>query len=496
MSYIILFSVIYSLLFVLLYQFAVRPSDTESIGHKTTYKDYLPYAIGFLLIFLLELSISTIIKGHKQDISLFRAWAAFGNNHKMTEYYHKPDIYVDYPPAYLIILYGVGKIAALFGIDASSNAFIVMIKFVPILCDSIFSILIFAMAKEKFGLKKAGILALMTAVNPSTLINSAIWGQVDSFGFLVTLAMLFALYNRQYVLSMALLGYSILTKPQMIIFTPLIGFTMLFDLIEVFKDKEKRGKLIIKYVLSILAIVAVFLIVPLPVVGTDYKLLFNIYLSAAGKYQYYTLNASNLYAAFGLNWKKLTETLIFATGKVWGFSFITIISLLVGYVTYRVRDRKKIFYLGAFMVAGIYLFAHTMHERYLYAAIPLLLVIYVLTNDKRMLALYGGFSVINFINVARVLEHNLRGSFIYGDDAGLMLTSWIHLILFALMVVYSYQALFLNKKEGFILEKFPNKKVLSADDKPLAQTEKDTKKRKKIEFQKEEKPVKITRKDV
>ncbi|MBR5157144.1 MAG: glycosyltransferase family 39 protein [Clostridia bacterium] len=502
MGYIILFSVIYSLIFVLLYRFAAKPSAAAVIGRKTTYKDYLPYAAGLLLIFILELSVSTIISGHKADIRLFKAWASFGNEHKMNEFY-KTDLYVDYPPAYLIILYGVGKLAAFFGVDSASDAFIVWIKFIPILCDSIFSILIFYMAKDKFGLEKAGVISLMTAINPTMIINSAIWGQIDSFGFLIILAMLFTLYNRQYVLSCALFGYSILTKPQMIIFIPIIGFTMLFDLIEVFNDKEKRVNLITKYALSIVAFLAVVMVVSMPIVGTDYKLLIGQYTSAMGKYPYYTLNAANFYGAFGLNWKNVTESFFIATGPEWGFAFITAISLIVGYVTYKVRDRKKIFYLGAFMIAGIYLFAHTMHERYLYAAIPLLLIIYILTEDKRMLALYGGFSVINFINVARVLERNLQDDFIYGNDAGFILTSWIHLILFALMVIYSYQALFLNKKEGFIYESLSKKAVEATGDTPEGQTEsvptkteKNIKKSKKIEIQKEEKPVKITRKDV
>lgn len=509
MSYIILFSVIYSIVFVLLYRFAANTSNAVvSIGHKRTYKDYLPYAVGFLLIFVLELLISTIVRGHKADIGLFRAWAAFGEEHKMNEYY-KTDLYVDYPPAYLIILYGVGKVAGLLGIDSRSDAFIVMVKFVPILCDSIFSILIFAMAKDKFGLEKAGVLSLMTAINPSMIVNSALWGQVDSFGLMIILAMLFTLYNRQYVASCALFAYSVLTKPQMIIFAPLIGFTLLFDLIEVFNDKQKREKMILQYAFSILAMLAVLLVVPLPVVGTDYKLLFEQYMNAAGKYPYYTLNASNFYGAFGLNWKKLTETFFIGTGKEWGFAFIVIISLTIGYVTYRIKDRKKIFYLGAFTVAGIYMFAHTMHERYLYAAIPLLLIIYILTSDKRMLALYGGFSIVNFINVGRVLEYSYKEDFIYGDDVGFIVVSWIHLILFALMVIYGYQSLFLNKKEGFVPDIFLKKSVKGT---PIAaetseknaqstaeepeQKSSDGKKHRKILFQKEEKPVHITRKDV
>ncbi len=441
-STIVLFSILYIALFLYLY-FAVIIEDAadKKLKKQSGLRQYFPYIIILAILFVAEVLISGTLDGHQQDTGLFRAWTSFGLEHKMNEYY-KTDLYVDYPPVYLMILYGLGRIAHILGIEPHQNGYLALIKLVPILCDYVFVIFIFALAKEHMSKNKAFSLASFVLFNPSTIVNSAVWGQVDSFVLLITLAMLFTLYNKNYILACALFALSILTKPQMIIFAPLLGFTILFDFVETFKDKKQRNKMIKQIISSVLVAVAVLLIVPLPVTGFNYKLLIEKYLSAMGMYQYATLNAANLYGAFGLNWAKLSETFKFVDARTWGFFFIALTSVLVGVVSYKIKNRNKIFYLGAFTVASIYMFAHTMHERYLFALMPLLLVIYIFTKDKRMLFLYGGFSLTNFINVSNVLAKAIKNQFIYGNNIGFILLSWLHLILFASMVWFGYEALF------------------------------------------------------
>ncbi len=444
MNYLILFTMLYAALFLLLSISAICVPAKKGIGKQYTWKDYFPYAAGLVAIFILQLLVCAILPGHKQDSGLFQAWTSFGLEHKMSEYY-TTDLYVDYPPVYLSLLYGIGKIAALFGIDPGTGGYIVMIKLIPILCDSVFTVFLFLLAKEKFGLQKAGVLALLTAVNPAMILNSTIWGQVDSFVFLLTLAMLFTLYSKQYVLSCGLFAFSFLTKPQMIIFAPLVGFTILSDFISCFQDKALRNHMIRQLALSILAIVVVLLVVPLPITGLRYELLYERYLNAVGLYPYATINAANLYGAFGLNWAESSQKFLFLSYQQWGFVFIVIMSLIIGAASFRIKDRKRIFYLAAFTVATIFMFAHTMHERYLYSLLPLLLILFVISGDKRMLFLYGAFSLTQFLNAGQVLVLNLKDDFIYGDNVFFILLSWTQLILYAIMVWSWYQMLVKQK---------------------------------------------------
>ncbi len=497
MSYIILFAVLYSVLFLCIAFLALRvPTEGSELAHTTALRDYIPYGAALFAIFVLQLILARFLPGHKQDSGLFQAWTSFGLKHKMSEYY-TTDLYVDYPPVYLCLLYGIGKIAALFGISPQSGAYTVFIKLIPILCDSVFSIFIFSFAKERTGIKKAGAIALLSAVNPAMILNSTIWGQVDSFTLLLTLAFLFTLYNKKYVLSFALLALCFLTKPQMVIFSPLLGFTVLADFIECIYDKTARRKMIVQILCSMVAAVAVLLIVPLPITGFRYGLMYERYAQAMNLYPYVTLNAANLYGAFNLNWADVNSTFLFLSYKVWGFVFIVLMSLTVGVVSFKIKDRKRIFYLGAFTVATIYMFAHTMHERYLYALIPLLLLLYVMSGDRRLLFLYGAFSVTHFCNVAQVLVLNLQDDFILSGNVMFILLSWIQLILYIVMLWVWVQMLWKKQStDSFAVGAEKKKTIKEEVHKRVRTTQVRTVDLKEFSVQGEEQAVRVTRVDV
>ena len=71
------------------------------------------------------------------------------------------------------------------------------------------------------------------------------------------------------------------------------------------------------------------------------------------------------------------------------------------------------FYL-ALGILGVYLLSVKIHERYLFAAIPLLLLAFLRTRDPRMLVLMGGISFTTFINSGIVLDNAL----LFGSEYG------------------------------------------------------------------------------
>lgn len=71
------------------------------------------------------------------------------------------------------------------------------------------------------------------------------------------------------------------------------------------------------------------------------------------------------------------------------------------------------FYL-ALGILGVYLLSVKIHERYLFAAIPLLLLAFLRTKDPRMIALMAGISFTTFINSGIVLDNAL----LFGSEYG------------------------------------------------------------------------------
>ena len=485
------------ILYVLVFTLTCSSSLSEqknSVIKKNETKSYVGFYITLAIIFFVQLISTRYSIGYIQDTGLFRLWTSFGENYKISEYY-TTEHYVDYPPVYLTVLYIVGKIASLFKVYSQSDTYLCFIRFVPILFDALCSIFIFRFAKDKIGDKKAMMLALMSAINPVNIFNSTVWGQVDSVVTLMLVFMLVFLYNRKYVLSTVMFTLCFLTKPQMVIYAPLFGFTVLFDFIDDFKDKEARNKMIKAGVLSVLAGILVLLIVPLPVTGGNYGLLIEKYKSAVGMYQYATVCAANFFGAIGANWVKNTEPFLLLTYKTWGFIFIVAMSLIVGYVSYKSKDRSKIFYLAAFTVSTIYMFAHGMHERYLFSLFLILLIIYILKRDPKVLTVYLLFSMSNFVNCVQTLIKNHEEDFIYADNTLFILNSWVNIFIYAFMVYIFYVAIFKNKGEipsATIKHKAVAKNSKRKDDfaKKIVELS-----NKKVEFQKPYEKVPFVKKD-
>ncbi len=435
MVYLPIISIFYGLFFIIFYITVLdRPLNADIKKNRSSILGMAGAGLG--LICLAQLITTGFMPGHLQDTGLFRAWTAFANDHPVWEYY-KTDLYVDYPPVYLYVLYLVGCLTKLLGIHPDSGLYLVFVRSIPIFFDGLTSFCIFKFSKGYIGEKKALALAILSAVNPVNILNSTLWGQVDSVTGFMTAAMLILLYKRKYVASCAMLALLFLTKPQMIIFSPLMGFVFFFDLIAAFKEPKERMYMLKQVGLSVLAVIGVLLIVPLPITGGDYMLLLNNYAKALNLYPYATLNAANLYGALGFNWAKDNGILLFLSFKTWGFIFIVAISVIVGIVSLKSKDRKKVFYLGIFTVLGIYMLAHGMHERYMQPMFLLMIITYVLAQDHKAILFYGAFSVTTFMSCGMVLYLNQRNDFIYGDNTYFILLSWVHVLLFALWIVNS-----------------------------------------------------------
>ncbi len=433
MGYLISFSVIYAVIFLVWYMNLSKEPEI-----RTELKGSLKHAglLGLFLVFCLQLIVAGFMPGHVQDTALFRSWAAFAEEHPIWEYY-TTEQYVDYPPVYLYVLYGVGKLAGFFGVSTASAMYLVCIRSVPILVDGLTCFCLYRLAKPQLGERKALTIGALSLLNPTNILNSTVWGQVDGVPALMVMAMLLFLYYKKYIGACLLMALLFLTKPQMIIFAPLLGFVFLFDIMDSWHDRKERRHMRWQAGLSVLTMVAVLLLVPLPVTGGRYGLIIEAYKNALGLYPYATLNAANLYGALGANWAHEGGELFIVSYKAWGFIFIVSLSLLVGVGAWKSRDRSKIFYLGAFTVLGIYMLAHGMHERYLHPLFLLLLCIYIFTKDFKMLLFYGAFSVTTFLSCGWVLMQNLKGDFIYGDNPWFRFLSLIHLLLFALWILHA-----------------------------------------------------------
>lgn len=338
------------------------------------------------------------IRGHATDINCFTGWASHAAEVGPWNFYTS-GVWADYPPGYILVLWIIGLIGKVLGLASGSMGFLYLVKLPAILADLAAAYLVYRLAEKRFGKPRALMLCALMALNPMTVLDSAMWGQIDSILTLIAVGALYCYMKGKKPWSAALFVAGVLVKPQMLVFGPLLAAAFVYDIV---KDPKRGAR---ELGISALAGVAALLIIALPFsFGQEPLWLLHKYTTAAGSYPYATVNAFNLYALFGGNWLNYNTELIFGiTIKQFGIVMIVLMCAISIAVYLAANDKKAIFPAAAILQWGIFLCSHAMHERYLYPCMLLLMVAYCLYGEKRLLAAFGMATAVTFCNSLVVL---------------------------------------------------------------------------------------------
>lgn len=403
------------------------------------------------------------VPGYSVDINCFTAWSL-----RMVERgpagFYAPDYFCDYPPGYMLLLWPCGL---LLNAVKSAGASLLVVKIMPIMCDMAGALVLFGYARKRLGDAAAALVAGLYAFSPAVLVNGAAWGQADSVLALLLMLTALAAIRRDWRAALPLFVASVLVKPQALLFAPVGGVWLLVCLLEKQErpDRMRQWKSV-GTGLGLAVVVAAAIIVPFSVQQSPLWLI-DLYGETLSSYAYATLNTANLYYLIGANWTDLAAhvptalplvtALAAMSGGLWlllsgeklslrsrprstslgalclllalyqfGLTFfggsysaygygMTAFAFLLAAVCLAC-DRKAAalpFYLALSLIL-IYVLGVKVHERYLLPALPLLLLAYVLTRDRRLLALCVGFSITTFINTAIVLDNAI----LFGAEQG------------------------------------------------------------------------------
>ena len=396
----------------------------------------VPVVLLFGGALLLRLILGAYTVGYETDINTFKAWAGMVDSMGMNNIYYS-DVFLDYPPGYLYILWLLEKLRQLMGLETMGNGFTLLIKLPSIFADIACGWLLYRLTEKKTGSTNGLILAGLYLFCPAVLINSTVWGQADSFCVLLLLgAMLLLLRGdlRWIAAAGALYGLGILMKPQMLLFAPVFLFFVL-------KKKDWKG-----LGLGLVSAFAVIFLLALPYTRDfDFTWLFEQYADTMGYYNYFTINAYNLYGLLGLNWYSMDSL------PGWVPTVLTAASALLAVglsalLYWKSQHEGAIFAVPFVIMATIYLFAPKMHERYLFPALFFLLLCAGRTGDRRLYAGFLTLSALHFLNVSYVLY--LNNSYISPTSPVILVLSALHLILYGYLLYILWDVFVRSHVEG------------------------------------------------
>jgi dolichyl-phosphate-mannose-protein mannosyltransferase len=353
------------------------------------------------------------------DTKDFMAWFQTAADYGPRTFYTRT--WCDYPPfnIYFFWIFGLlAKSLSLFG----TSLFTYIMKLPPNLFDMATSALIFVFVRKSLNFKMALLAAVLYAFNPAVIFNAAIWGQFDAiYTFFLVLSLMLALASKP-ELSAVTFTLGILTKPQSIALLPLIALLIF----------EKKGWR--RLLTSILAGAATVFAVIIPFEWSNpVTFLGNIYFGAYSGYEYTSINAFNTWALGGL-W--VPDGNLFIVGWIL-FGAFTVFTLYVLHKRFNVSGEMLALFSAFMLLFGFFMLPTRIHERYLFPAISILVLMVPFLKQTRLL--YGVLTTTLFINEAYVLSFlNSADPFIKQGDLVVLSVSLINLLvlLYALVLMW------------------------------------------------------------
>ncbi|MCI8801467.1 MAG: phospholipid carrier-dependent glycosyltransferase [Lachnospiraceae bacterium] len=397
-------------------------------NREYTISEYLLFFLFFasLGVRLLAASLS---KGFGSDTACFASWADRIFQTGPGGFY-SPDVFTDYPPGYMYVLWIVGAVRSLFRIEYYSAAHLILLKLPAILCDMVCGLLIFREVVHRGRKQQAPFLCAAWLFNPAVILNSSVWGQVDSCFSLAVIFLCLCLVRRKLPSACVAFGTGLLIKPQMLLFAPLLAAGIFDELLspsvrkissplpctdngkhfaekEHFADSKKLslcGTVVLKMMRCLLPGLAVIVGMVLFCLPFGLENVWKQYFSTVGSYPYAAVNACNFWGFLGLNWVSQDTVFLGIPYRILGGAAIAAVIALVLLISLKNRrTSEKYPFLGALLIVGIFMFSVRMHERYLYSALPLLLLAWIQKPSQLTFFSYCGFSVLHFYNTAYVL---------------------------------------------------------------------------------------------
>ncbi len=312
------------------------------------------------------------------DLWAFSWWSSTLASGNLHTFYHVSG--TDYLPGYLYVLLGLGKLApALLHLPGGFSSWLltdrVLYKLPAIAADVVTVEIIFIGGRRLGGARPALLAAVLYALIPGVLGNSARWGQMDSVPACLLVLALFLFIEGSTMPAAVFFTLSMVTKPTALVLVPLVATTLVCT--GRVRDLGRAA------VVSLVTGTLVFL--PFVPAGSNVlRFAWFGFQNTSGRYPVLTLQAFNFWTAYcsiNTDVMSVAPTSTKALGVsclVWGWILLSAVVLPVCVVLGLHLKRMPrggesgLLPASCLVTLAFYLFLTSMHERHMLPALPLL----------------------------------------------------------------------------------------------------------------------------
>ena len=372
----------------------------------------IPLAIiGIVVVgFVARIIFAALITGYRADMSAMTGIAGIPVN----------EIYgggIIFAPITAYIVAAFGGFGRLFSLESDSVGMQIMLKMPFLLADVGVFVLLYLIASKYLNKVISLVLASFVYLNPAIIWNSAISGQFNALTVLVLVAVMYALLRRNFLAMILLLGLAVLVDPfSLFFFPPVLVLSIYyyirairkirdngtgFDIKAIVKDKEMRVvfSLPLYYIVALLGMYLVTLPLLNPIGFNFFTDFFHTFLVVPiSGVTIFGYNALSIYNIFGRNTLPLGNF----PNVAFALIFLALVFAVVAFVYLSKKNRANLTLAAicaAMMVAVFYM---GFRENALIPILGLLILAYIVIQDKRIMHIFAVLSLLLIVNPALV----------------------------------------------------------------------------------------------
>lgn len=375
-------------------------------------KNWITILLGSLVIRFL---IAPWFHGFSYDMYIYGNWADTLLSQPLGRFYALAKSPDHLPGDLYIHLLLAKAFTALGGDNLYGDSYRYLLKAFPAMVDVIAAVLIWRFLVSRTSETTARLAAIAFALNPAIIFLSSVWGQWDVVSGAIFLGGLILLWEDKPrpILSGVLFAWALLIKPPLFL---LVIFAVAGYLWRSIQIREAVGAIVGKLALMAFAAATTVTLMMLPFRMSwfdgwaEYSLTSRLKM-AAELYPYTTLGAANIWMIPIGHPRRIPDTQTFAgiTYQTWGLTLFAIVLIVVAFRLLR-SVKSPNWFLWAMAATGYayFLLPTRSHERYLFPALLILVILTAATNSTAVRTLAAAASFTYLFNLIFVYW-NLSG---------------------------------------------------------------------------------------
>ena len=324
----------------------------------------------------------------------------------------------NYPAGTVYLLWGLGKIAKLMGVESGSMGISMLMRIPTVIADLVmcYTVASFAFA-EREDEKPAVVFGWLYAILPIFFTIGAMYGAYETVAVLFLALALISMLDKNYIACGIFYVFALFFSYYALLALPVV---LVFEIVTLVHEGKKSSakdgdvaeiaaakKNIITIVLTMVGGFVLYYVATLPMCLSNIRQ-GNVFYCFKQIYAFFKTSALlntdtfNLYGVFGLANSSSRNTLL----EICNWLFVVGLGVATAAAYYRSKDRSDLVLVAAaafalYSAVGAQATVVTMP-----IALVLMLVYLAMVPDRRVFAIFTGFGALSFLNVAELISRS------------------------------------------------------------------------------------------